>query len=275
MHRKIRSGLAAVIALVACAIAASPAAATHDATQPIHPGVMTFTDGAQCTSNFVLRDGASTYIGQAAHCSGTGGATETNGCDSGLLPIGTEVEVDGATRPGTLAYNSWLTMQSVGESNEDACQYNDFALVKLDPADVGRVDSSVPGFGGPTGVGSSSAMLGDTVYSYGNSSLRGGVTKLSPKQGTVVQGEGNGWTRTVYTATPGIPGDSGSAFLGESGEAIGVLSTLQILPVAGSNGVADLRKSLAYAQANGVGGVSLVPGSDPFDPDLVGAIAGS
>ena len=71
-------------------------------------------------------------------------------------------------------------------------------------------------------------MLGDTVYSYGNSSLRGGVTKLSPKQGVVVQGEGNGWSRTVYTVTPGIPGDSGSAFLSGSGQAIGVLSTLQI-----------------------------------------------
>ncbi len=275
MIRKIRSAVAAVVALAICAIAASPAAATHDATQPIHPGVMTFTDGAQCTSNFVFRDGAGTYIGQAAHCSGTGGATETNGCDSGSLPIGTQVEVDGATRPGTLAYNSWLTMQANDETNEDACQYNDFALVKLDPADVGRVDSSVPGFGGPTDVGASSAMLGDTVYSYGNSSLRGGITKLSPKQGSVVQGEGNGWSRTVYTATPGVPGDSGSAFLGESGEAIGVLSTLQILPVAGSNGVADLRKSLEYAQANALPGLSLVPGTDPFDPDLVGAIAGS
>ena len=52
-------------------------------------------------------------------------------------------------------------------------------------------------------------MLGDTVYTYGNSSLRGGVTKLSPKQGVVIQGEGNGWSRTVYTATPGVPGRLG------------------------------------------------------------------
>lgn len=53
-----------------------------------------------------------------------------------------------------------------------------------------------------------------------------------------------------------------------------MLNTLQILPVAGSNGVADLRKSLDYAQANALSGASLVPGTDPFDPDLVGAIAG-
>ena len=185
------------------------------------------------------------------------------------------MEVDGATQPGTLAYNSWLAMQAAGETNADACQYNDFALVRIDPADVGRVDSSVPGFGGPTGVGPSSAMLGDTVYSYGNSSLRGGITKLSPKQGIVVQGEGNGWSRTVYTATPGVPGDSGSAFLSGSGQAIGTLSTLQILPVAGSNGVGDLRNELNYARAHGFGGLDLVPGTQPFTPDWVGAILNS
>src|SRR5918996_5037123 len=242
---KLRLRVTTVLAALALAIVPATAAADHNAA-PIHPGVMTFTQGGQCTSNFVFRDGSGTYIGQAAHCSGTGGATETNGCDSGSLPIGTQVEVDGATQPGTLVYNSWLTMQSVGETNEDAWQYNDFALIRIDPADVGRVDSSVPGFGGPTSVGPSSAMLGDTVYSYGNSSLRGGITKLSPKQGVVVQSEGNGWSRTVYTLTPGVPGDSGSAFLSGSGQAIGTLSTLQILPVAGSNGVGDLRKELDY-----------------------------
>ena len=275
MNRSKLYAFAIAIAIAVCAAVAAPASATHNAAKPIHPGVMTFTQGAQCTSNFIFRDGGGTYIGQAAHCSGTGGATETNGCDSGSLPIGTQVEVDGATEPGTLAYNSWLAMQAAAETNADACQYNDYALVRIDPADVGRVDSSVPGFGGPTGVGPSSAMLGDTAYSYGNSSLRGGITKLSPKQGVVVQGEGNGWSRTVYTATPGVPGDSGGAFLSGSGQAIGTLSTLQILPVAGSNGVGDLRNELNYARAHGFGGLDLVPGTQPFTPDWVGAILNS
>ena len=72
-------------------------------------------------------------------------------------------------------YSSWLTMQARGETDPNACAYNDLALVRLDPADVGKVNPSVPGFGGPTGVGGASAT-GDTVYSYGNSSLRQGVT---------------------------------------------------------------------------------------------------
>jgi hypothetical protein len=266
------------LALVAlAAFVPATASATHDADRPIHPGVMTFTDGAQCTSNFVFRDGGGTYIGQAAHCAGTGGATETDGCDSGSLPLGTPVEVDGASRPGTLAYSSWIAMQQAGESDEDACAYNDFALVRLDAADVGRVDPTVPGFGGPSGVGpnATAAELGDTVYSYQNSSLRGGVSKLSPKEGRVVQSEGNGWSRTVYTATPGVPGDSGSGFMNESGEAIGTLSTLQVLPVAGSNGVSDLASELAYAQSHGFPGVGIVNGQAQFTPDWVGAILSS
>ncbi len=47
-------------------------------------------------------------------------------------------------------------------------------------------------------------------------------------------------------------------------------------PVAGSNGVGDLSKELAYLRANtSFGGVQLVPGLRPFTPNLVGAIIGS
>ena len=164
--------VACVVALVALVLPAPPAGAwAPAATATIHPGVMTFTAGAQCTANFVFTQGADVYIGQAAHCSGTGAATDTNGCDSGSLPLGTPVEVDGASQPGTLVYNSWLTMQSVGETNPDACAYNDFALIRLDPADHAKVNPSIPTYGGPTGVGGATAA-GDRVYSYGNSSLR-------------------------------------------------------------------------------------------------------
>lgn len=275
MSRHVLVVCVAAVALAIAALAPAAASAWAPAGQAaIHPGVMTFTDGAQCTSNFVFTDGSNTYLGQAAHCSGTGGATETNGCDSGSLPVGTPVEIDGASRPGTMAYNSWLTMQARGETNQNACEYNDFALVKIDPADVDKVNPSVPGFGGPVGIGG--AGNGDTVYSYGNSSLRGGVTKLSPKQGRVVATEGGGWSLNVYTATPGVPGDSGSGFLNDAGRAIGVLSTLRVLPTAGSNGVGDLSRELDYMRTNGgPAGVQLEPGTETFNGDLVNAIAGA
>jgi hypothetical protein len=260
-------GLSALASLAVCAPSALAAG-------EIHPGVQTFTAGAQCTSNFIFRDSGGTYVGQAAHCSGTGSATDTDGCLSGSLPIGTPVTVTGATKPGTLVYNSWITMQGANETNPDVCAYNDLALVKLDPADVGRVDPTVPGFGGPTSIAEAPSNTGATVYTYGNSELRGGVTALSPKQGTVVQSDGNGWSRTVYTVSPGIPGDSGSGFLDSSGHAIGVLSTVAIAPLAGSNGVGDLAREVAYAQSHGFGGLGLVPGTKPFQANLVAAIRG-
>src|SRR3954449_13432946 len=122
------------VALLALSATASGALAWAPAdSATVHPGVQTFTNGAQCTANFAYSDGTNTYIGQAAHCSGTGSSTETNGCSSASLPLGTPVEVTGASKPGTLVYNSWLAMQAKGETDADTCAGNDLALVKLDP----------------------------------------------------------------------------------------------------------------------------------------------
>lgn len=264
MHRRFVVALCA-----ACALALAPASASAwapAATATIHPGVMTFTAGGQCTSNFIVTRGTDVLIGQAAHCSGTGGATETNGCDSGSLPLGTGVEIDGASRPGVMVYNSWIAMQQAGETNDETCDFNDFALVKIDPVDVPKVNPSIPNWGGPNGIGTSAT--GQTVYTYGNSSLRGGVTQLSPKQGTTVGVSPGGWSYDVYTATPGIPGDSGSAFLNSTGKALGVLATVQIAPLAGSNGVGDFGRELAYAQTHGMSGAALALGTEPFQPGL-------
>lgn len=273
---RIRLLTAFFLAALGLLLLPGPASAWAPAgTATVHPGVQTFTEGAQCTSNFVFEEGATVFIGQAAHCSGTGGQTETDGCTSGSLPIGTPVEVVGAGQDGTLAYNSWLTMQADGERDADTCAYDDLALVRLDPADVGGVNPSVPGYGGPTGVGGAGEP-GSTVFSYGNSELRGGIAELSPKQGTLLANEGGGWSHVVGTVSPGIPGDSGSGFLNEAGEAIGVLSTLQIAPLAGTNGVGDLARELAYERAHGpYPNLQLVPGTQPFDPSLVGAILGA
>ena len=255
---RVRVILAVVMAALATAFFIPNSASAG--TGAIHPGVMTHTAGAQCTANFIFRDGSNTYIGQAAHCSGTGSETDTNGCTAASLPLGTPVTVDGATKPGTLAYSSWLTMQSIHETDANACADNDIALVKLDPADAANVDPSVPFFGGPTGVASSTQGAGAQVYSYGNSELRGGLTPLSPKLGLVVQDSDGGWSHNVYTVTPGIPGDSGSAFLDSSGKALGVLSTLEFAPLAGSNNVSDLSHMLTYAQTHGLPGLQLVTG---------------
>jgi len=268
-----RRSLAIVVALAALALAAPTSATAAPQWAPagsaaIRPGAMTFTAGGQCTANFVFFDATDVYIGQAAHCSGTDGNTATNGCDAGSLPLGTVVEVDGADHPATMAYNSWLTMQAVGEQDADACQYNDFALIKLDPRDHAKVNPSIPVWGGPTALGTSTDE-GEDVFSYGNSSLRLGISQLSPKTGTSLGQSAGGWTHTVYTVTPGIPGDSGSAFLNSAGQAIGVLSTVAIAPLPASNGVSDLALALQYLGTHSSLDVELATGTEAFDGDAL------
>jgi hypothetical protein len=235
------------------------------ATAAIHPGVQTFTQGAQCTANFVFDDGKNVYIGQGAHCAGTGGNTETNGCTAKVLPEGTRVQVGGASKPGVMVYNSWVRMQTPrAETDANACQGNDFALIRLDPADFAKVNPSVPFWGGPTSVDGGGTTVGELVYTYGNSELRAGISALSPKFGVSLGDNSDGWLHDVYTVTPGVPGDSGSAVLGSTGGAIGVLRTINTVPPA-ANGIGDLAHQLAYmASHSSFGAAHMVPGTQAF-----------
>ena len=260
---------------------ATVAAWAPAATADIHPGTMMYTDGAQCTANFVYTDSSgNVYVGYAAHCAGTGGSTDTDGCSTGSLPLGSKVDftndgnlVDEGTivGHGTLVYSSWLTMHDLGTSDANTCAYNDLALVKVNAADVGKVNPSVPFWGGPTGIDTNGTAAGDRVYTYGNSSLRAGVSALSPHTGISLGDDpaDGGWSHPLYTVTPGIPGDSGSGFMSADGKAIGVLSTLGLAPLPASNNIGDLAKELAFAQAHsGIAGLSLVNGTEPFNPVL-------
>ena len=114
--------------------------------------------------------------------------------------------------------------------------------MKVAAADVGKVNPSVPFWGGPTGIDTDGTAAGDDVYTYGNSSLRAGVSALSPHQGVSLGDDpaDGGWSHPLYTVTPGVPGDSGSAFLSAGGKAIGTLSTLGLAPLPASNNIGDL-----------------------------------
>ncbi|GAA2145897.1 hypothetical protein GCM10009844_21210 [Nocardioides koreensis] len=273
--------LGTALATAAPAAAVSATAWAPADTAEIHPGTMMYTEGAQCTANFVYTDSsANVYVGYAAHCAGTGSSTDTDGCQTDSLPLGTKVTfneggsvVDEGTQvgSGTLVYSSWLTEKKLGTSDPNTCAYNDLALVKVDAADVGKVNPSVPFWGGPTGIDTDGTAAGDDVYTYGNSSLRGGVAELSPHQGVSLGDDpaDGGWSHPVYTVTPGIPGDSGSGFMSADGKALGVLSTVALAPLAGSNGVGDLANELAFAQqSSGISGLQLVNGTEPFSPVL-------
>jgi hypothetical protein len=260
----------------------SPSAAWAPASSAtIHPGTMMYTEGAQCTGNFVFADTAgNTYLGYAAHCAGTGSSTDTNGCQTASVPLGTRVDLtnDGnllsegtIVGHGTLAYSSWITEHQLGTSDANTCAYNDLALVRIDASDVSKVNPRVPFWGGPTGIDNDGTALGDRVWTYGNSSLRAGLSPLSPHTGISLGDDAadGGWSHPLYTLTPGIPGDSGSGFMTQGGKAIGVLSTLGLAPLPASNNIGDLAHELAFAQAHsGITGLQLVNGTEPFSPIL-------
>ena len=276
---RISALIATLLTLVLAGLAAPAQAGDLSRWAPperatITPGVQMFTAGAQCTGNFVYSDGTgAVFVGYAAHCAGRGAQTDTDGCRTASHPLGTRVRfAQGATAAtggttvghGTLVYSSWIAMHRAGTTAPNACAYNDLALVRVDPSDVGKVNPSVPFWGGPAGVSRGGAPAGTQVHSWGQSSLRP-TTALSPKTGASLGGGGRGWTWEVYTATPGIPGDSGSGLLDAHGRALGVLSTVAIAPLAGSNGVGDLQHELAFARSHsGLSGLRLVPGTERF-----------
>src|SRR4051812_15186957 len=167
LWRKL-SLLLAVLAVTALGPPTLASAWAPASSATIHPGVMTFTNApsflggaSQCTANFVFTDAAgNVYLGQAAHCSSTGEDTETNGCSTKSLPLGTPIYsgdlvnggIQNGTLIGTLAYNSWITMQGKKESDPNTCAYNDLALIKINAAQAAKVNPTVPVWGGPNGL---------------------------------------------------------------------------------------------------------------------------
>jgi hypothetical protein len=288
-HRMTRSGSRTVISALAGALlllvaltagsASSSVAASRWAPESkakITPGVQMVTKGAQCTSNFVFTDGAGhVYVGYAAHCAGKGSSTDTNGCSTASYPIGTPVTFEKGGNlitsgtvlgKGKLAYSSWITEHKLGmKGSGNTCSYNDLALVRVDAADVGKVNPTVPHWGGPEGINTNGVKTGASVYFYGNSSLTGGSDQVAPKTGTSTGDSGNGWSHNFYSSPPGVPGDSGSGILDSNGKAVGVLSTIGLFPDAGENSAGDLGRELAFAQQHsGIGGLHLVNGTRGF-----------
>lgn len=243
----------------------------------ITPGVQTITGGrGQCTTNFVFTDAdGEVYLGQAAHCAATD--DELDGCRARTLPLGTRVTFTAGTTlfergrvlgRGRLAYSSWRTMQERGVRRPNLCAFNDFALVRVDRRHRDRVNPTLPYWGGPTGLATAEVRIGDSVYGYGRSMLRAERSRLS-RQAAVAMSDRvghSGWAHTITGRSPGIPGDSGSAYVDRQGRAVGTLSTLRIGVIFVWNGLSDLARELTYARRHsGIRGLRLELGTEPFD----------
>ncbi|WP_183093936.1 trypsin-like peptidase domain-containing protein [Nocardioides stalactiti] len=242
----------------------------------ITPGIQTITDGGgQCTTNFVFTDARDrVYIGQAAHCART--EEGTNDCRTPTMPLGTRVVfTEGATSfdagdriaEGRLAYSSWRTMRERGVGKGPMCAFNDFALVEVPRAVRDLVNPSVPFWGGPTGLTSTGLRTGELTYGFGRSSLREEGSRESRQAGIAWSDNeaARGWSHTISSRSPGLPGDSGSAYVDADGRAVGTLSTLSIGVLFVWNGLGDLRRELAYARKHsGIKGLRLEMGTSPF-----------
>lgn len=276
-----RTLVCVVLALVAAfaSVAAAPAsladpewASVEDAT--IRPGARMVTDGSGCTSNFVFvtnrPSGAvdKVILGYAGHCStSSSGATR---CLYEALPLGTPVEIEGASQPGKVVYNASGTMAAVGEFDDDVCEFNDLSLVELHPDDWASVNPTVPFFGGPLGMASEVPLRGSAVYAYGNSGLRQGIEEFKPKYGRMLETGGSGWAHQHYQVTPGIPGDSGSGVLDADGFALAVMSTVTVFPTPASNTAIDLGLALDYVREHvpSLRSIRLAVGTEPFDDSI-------
>lgn len=217
----------------------------------IRPGVEITADGSACTANFIFSLNSSTvYIGVAAHCFSPD-ANDEGGCEAENLPNGyAQVGIENASKPGELVYSSWRAMQEVGEDlSSAACEFNDFALVKIHADDLANVHPAVLEFGGPTALFESIAETGEAVYAYGAS------FGAETKSGQVSAIEGGGWAyRLQMGFTPGVPGDSGGPVLASGGQALGVTTLLNVSLGLGapiSNSAVNLHRALSYARDNG------------------------
>ncbi len=252
---------AALMLLVTPVTATAAPAWAPAATATIRPGAATLTGHAICTANFVFSDSAgNVYLGQAAHCSSNNDAGSLDGCLNDSLPLGTPVRIAGASRPGTLVYNSWIAMDERRETDFNQCQYNDFALVKLDAADYGLVNPSLRFTGGPTGL-VQNVVNDSRVFGFG-SHISDAAIQPHAKSGRSLRQGGGGLAHVVQLGPPGISGDSGSGLVDEQGRAFGVLSTYS--PRRQINGAGNLSRMLDYMRGSGFTDVIMANGTEQF-----------
>jgi hypothetical protein len=203
-------------------------AAPSEAT--IRPGVAIHAEKRDCPSNFLFErpDKSSVFLGSTAFCFRD-------------MPVGSIVTVGGPENIGVLVYSSWETMAEIEETDADAREYNDFAVVRLDPSVNAQVSPSLVGIGGPTALGKpGDAPLGARVRTHANDSL-------SPWREGLVTGKVGDWALLVHSPLPVTPGNMGGAVVSDSGEALGIAVNIGAFPNAGANGVARIDALMAYA----------------------------
>lgn len=170
-----------------------------------------WTGGA--TASFVWTGGATRYLGAAGHCFIPASATATHGPGADYDASGVVVRVcvsncsfggvTGFTLTGDLVDLDRVAYARQTFAGEDIG--NDFGVVTIPPALAPGIRTSMPVFGGPSGV--EEVDPGDLQCHYGNGVV---VGETFGTMGRV--GVGGGSTATYWMGDlAAAPGDSGSA----------------------------------------------------------------
>jgi len=220
----------AIAVAAALALLALPSAAEAASVQP---GDRVIAGSARCTLAFVVAGPEGIYFATAGHC----------------IELGQEARVEGVGRLGVAAFSS------------NGPEGRDFALVLVDPAHHAIVRSEIRAWGGPTGVYREPGDKLDEVRFFGQGVLFGDFSTTQPRKGI-----GPSWREGAsdfYFKGQGVPGDSGSPVVHESGLALGVLVTLRAASDGNTNGGTHLDAGLALARESGIHARLVLAGEDP------------
>ncbi len=186
--------------IVALCLALAPA--TAQAATTLQPGAYHETDAGSCTLNFVYTGGSSTYLGTAAHC---------------VEKVGQRVRDIEGVEFGSVA---WM-------GDADVTEW-DFAFIKVDAEDVGRVSAAVKGWPAyPKGsTVPADTLTGDSIQLSGYG-LGYGTTRPTQEQRTAIHAFDD--TEMYAVSGPIHWGDSGGPLVHRrTGKALGIVSRLCI-----------------------------------------------
>jgi hypothetical protein len=229
----------ALAALAAVCVLPTAAACVSTGGKTLAPGDELDVTDHICTLGFLVADSSGLYFSTAGHC------IHVN---------------DTASNPtiGKFGVGAFHYLVPETGSESDGSPGEDFALIRIDPADYAQVSPTVCGWGGPKGLYTDTPGSGGVKH-YGSGE---GMTVAGP---TTQQRQGfnllNNNTAFYWTGA-GVPGDSGSAVLSDDLRAVGVLTHLIVSPPS-DNGGTHLLRGFQLASAAGFHLRLVLDGEDP------------